>query len=186
MTTPDPQDLAHTPANGEIAAAPVAVAPDSVGIGPGPGTVVLIPMRWGDMDSYGHVNNVEVVRMLEEARIAAFGVPVGAGHQVRPPVVPLFDTLPDGTQALIAEHRIKYLKALEYRNVAAPVRVWIVRAAGAALILGIEIHDAATGQVCVRAHTQLAFFDPAEQRVLRLTKQQQEALEPWAGPPLFR
>ncbi|MDO5617819.1 acyl-CoA thioesterase [Kocuria sp.] len=143
-------------------------------------------MRWGDMDSYGHVNNVEVVRMLEEARIAAFGVPVGTGVQVVPPVVPLFDTLPDGTQALIAEHRIKYLKALEYCNVPAPVRVWIVRAAGAALILGLEIYDAATGQICVRAHTQLAFFDPAEQRVLRLTEQQRTVLQPWSGPSLFR
>lgn len=177
MTTPNPQDLAHTPASAHITAA---------GQDDGPGTVVRIPMRWGDMDSYGHVNNVEVVRMLEEARIAAFGVPVGAGHQVVPPVVPIFDTLPEGTQALVAEHRVKYVKALEYRNAPAPVRVRVVRAAGAALVLGLEIHDAATGQVCVRAHTQLAFFDPAEQRVLRLTKQQQEALEPWAGPPLFR
>lgn len=177
MTTPNPQDLPHTPASADIANDPV---------GNGPGTIVQIPMRWGDMDSYGHVNNVEVVRMLEEARIAAFGVPVGAGHQVLPPVVPIFDTLPDGTQALIAEHRVKYVKALEYRNVPAPVRVWVVRAAGAVLILGLEIHDSATGQVCVRAHTQLAFFDPGQQRVLRLTKLQQEALEPWAGPPLFR
>ena len=36
---------------------------------------VLVPMRWGDMDAYGHINNVQIVRMLEEARIAAFGPP---------------------------------------------------------------------------------------------------------------
>ncbi|BAS13810.1 hypothetical protein AHiyo8_21130 [Arthrobacter sp. Hiyo8] len=36
-------------------------------------------MRWGDMDAYGHINNVQIVRMLEEARIAAFGPPRGAG-----------------------------------------------------------------------------------------------------------
>lgn len=170
MTTSPRQDHSHTPDEATRQA---------------PGTLVQIPMRWGDMDPYGHVNNVEVVRMLEEARIAAFGIPVGTGEQVIPPVVPLFDTLPEGTQALIAEHRIKYLKALEYRNVPAPVRVWIVKAAGAALILGIEILDSATGAVCVRAHTQLAFYDPAQQRVLRLTRDQQEALNPWSGPPLF-
>lgn len=179
MTTPQSQELSHTgAATPDGARAAVAIE--------GPGTLVQIPMRWGDMDPYGHVNNVEVVRMLEEARIAAFGIPVGTGNQVIPPVVPLFDSLPEGTQALIAEHRIKYLKALEYRNVPAPVRVWVVKAAGAALILGIEIHDSATGEVCVRAHTQLAFYDPATKRVLRLTKEQQALLEPWSGPALFR
>src|SRR5690606_268447 len=29
-----------------------------------------IPVRWGDMDSYGHVNNTRHVQYLEEARIA--------------------------------------------------------------------------------------------------------------------
>ena len=29
----------------------------------------LCPMRWSDMDAYGHVNNVVFLRYLEEARI---------------------------------------------------------------------------------------------------------------------
>ena len=151
----------------------------------GPGVVVRIPMRWGDMDAYGHVNNVEVVRMLEEARIAAFGVPVGTGHQTVPAQVPLFDTLPEGTQALVVEHRVKYVRPLEYRNVPAPTRVRVVRAAGAALILGIEIADPETGESCVRAHTQLAFYDPQSRTVLRLQPAQREVLTPYTGEPLF-
>ncbi|ERI52968.1 acyl-CoA thioesterase [Pseudomonas sp. AOB-7] len=31
-----------------------------------------IPVRWGDMDSYGHVNNILYMQYLEEARIAWF------------------------------------------------------------------------------------------------------------------
>src|SRR5699024_10602173 len=31
-----------------------------------------IPVRWSDLDAYGHVNNAAMVRLLEEARIAAF------------------------------------------------------------------------------------------------------------------
>jgi acyl-CoA thioester hydrolase len=38
-----------------------------------------VPMRWGDMDAYGHINNVEILRILEEARIHAFGPPAGTG-----------------------------------------------------------------------------------------------------------
>ncbi|WP_417662737.1 acyl-CoA thioesterase [Pseudomonas sp.] len=32
----------------------------------------LIPVRWGDMDSYGHVNNTLYLQYLEEARVAWF------------------------------------------------------------------------------------------------------------------
>ncbi len=33
---------------------------------------VPVQLRWSDMDAYGHVNNVELLRLLEEARIEAF------------------------------------------------------------------------------------------------------------------
>lgn len=153
--------------------------------GDGAGVVVRIPMRWGDMDVYGHVNNVEIVRMLEEARIGVFGIPTGTGRQATPPVVPLFDALDDGVQALVVEHRVKYLRPLEYGSRPAPCRVRVVRASGAALVLGIEIFDAATGQACVRAHTQLAFYRPDGATVLRLTPDQRALLEPHAGPALL-
>ncbi len=32
-----------------------------------------IPVRWGDMDAYGHVNNVVYMRYLEEARAQLIG-----------------------------------------------------------------------------------------------------------------
>lgn len=150
------------------------------------GVLCRVPMRWGDMDPYGHVNNVEVVRLLEEARIAALGVPVGTGDQVDPPLIPFFSALPEGTQALITENRIKYLRSLEYRNTPVEVRVWVVSARGGALTLGFEITDVVTRRACVRAETQLAFFVPVTGTVLRITPEQQEVLAPYAGPPLFR
>ncbi|WP_289232492.1 acyl-CoA thioesterase [Barrientosiimonas endolithica] len=32
---------------------------------------VDVPLRWSDMDALRHVNNVQIVRLLEEARVAA-------------------------------------------------------------------------------------------------------------------
>lgn len=144
-----------------------------------------VPLRWGDMDPYGHVNNVEVIRVLEEARIAAFGVPVGTGEQVVPPRIPLFSVLPEGTQALIAEHRVKYLRPLEYRNEPVDVRVWVVSARAATLVLGFEILDSADGSPCVRAQTQLAFYLPETRTVLRLTREQRDVLAPHTAPSPF-
>ena len=45
---------------------------------------VPVQLRWSDMDAYAHVNNVEMLRLLEEARVAlspgsAFG-PSGEGY----------------------------------------------------------------------------------------------------------
>ena len=42
----------------------------------------LIPIRWGDMDAYGHVNNTVYFRYMEQARvewIEAMQVPVRPG-----------------------------------------------------------------------------------------------------------
>jgi len=35
--------------------------------------LVDVPVRWSDMDAYGHVNNVQYLRFFEDARIEAFG-----------------------------------------------------------------------------------------------------------------
>ena len=71
------------------------------------GLTVQVPPRWGDMDAYGHVNNVAILSLLEEARIAVFGPPPSSGQKPQnlpAPPIPLFGTMPDGVQALIAEH----------------------------------------------------------------------------------
>ena len=48
-----------------------------------------IPVRWGDMDAYGHVNNALYMRYLEEARVQ-FLAEIGAamdGNGVDPVVI---------------------------------------------------------------------------------------------------
>lgn len=44
--------------------------------------VTKMPIRWGDMDAYGHVNNTVYFRYMEQARVEwveAMGVPVRPG-----------------------------------------------------------------------------------------------------------
>ena len=46
--------------------------------------IARIPVRWGDMDSYGHVNNTLYIQYLEEARVAWFerhGIPMSNVEQ---------------------------------------------------------------------------------------------------------
>ncbi len=47
---------------------------------------IELPVRWGDMDAFGHVNNVQYMRYLESGRIAyveqVLGVPINAGENI--------------------------------------------------------------------------------------------------------
>ncbi|MGO4584132.1 acyl-CoA thioesterase [Arthrobacter sp. 2RAF6] len=136
-------------------------------------------MRWGDMDAYGHINNVQIVRMLEEARIAAFGPPRGPGLPGVEPPVSVFDSVEDGVMTLVVEHKVRYVRTLEYRNIPAVVEIWVGAVKGASFDLHYVIKDPVTGQDCVNASTHLAFVDESTGRVRRLTPEQKQQLAPY-------
>ncbi len=54
---------------------------------PEPGKLLhscCLPLRWGDMDAYGHINNVQYIRYLEEARVQLLirlGAALEGAHQ---------------------------------------------------------------------------------------------------------
>lgn len=144
-----------------------------------------VPLRWGDMDAYGHINNVEILRVLEEARVRVLGSPAHTGLPVGDPLVPVFNDLPEGTQALVAEHRVRYLAVLDYRDVPASVEVWVSQIGGAGLTLAYEIRDGHDGGRCVVAETRLAFFDEPSGRLMRLDGAHRELLSPYRGDSPF-
>ncbi|WP_341394180.1 acyl-CoA thioesterase [Arthrobacter sp. G119Y2] len=144
-----------------------------------------VGMRWGDMDAYGHVNNVEILRILEEARIHAFGPPGGTGGPGREPAVALFNNVPEGTQALVAEHRVKYLSPLTYRNIPAEIDVWISALKAASLTIAYVISDPVTAQICAKAETTLAFVEAETGRLLRIAPEQKALMLPYLGDSVF-
>lgn len=146
---------------------------------------VHVPMRWSDMDAYGHINNVEVLRMLEEARILAFGPPGGTGAPGTEPPVALFNAVPENVQSLVSEHRVKYLAPLEYRNVPADVDIWISSLKGASLGVSYLVSDPVTGVPCVKAETTLAFVDGVSGRLQRVSPEQRELIGPFSGESVF-
>ena len=81
--------------------------------------------------------------------------------------------------ALIVDHRIRYVKTLEYRNVPAVVQVWIGAVKGASFDIHYLVQDPVTREDCVKASSHLAFVDEATGRVLRLTPEQKQRLEPF-------
>ncbi|WP_081746677.1 acyl-CoA thioesterase, partial [Arthrobacter sp. H5] len=143
-----------------------------------------VPLRWGDMDAYGHINNVQVIRILEEARIHAFGPPGGTGAPGEQPPVALFSAIDPEVQAVVVEHRVKYAAALDYRNIPLKVQVWIGELKPASFSISYLIHDPVTDRMCVKAETVLAFLDQTG-GLLRLTGEQKAQLLPYVGKPVF-
>ena len=143
------------------------------------GLTVQVPPRWGDMDAYGHVNNVAILSLLEEARIAVFGPPPSSGQKPQnlpAPPIPLFGTMPAGVQALIAEHGVRYLGQLPYTGEPLEVNVRVEKVSAASVRVGYSIYSPVDHAECVRAFTVLAFWDAPAARLSRLTPEQRELL----------
>ncbi len=79
---------------------------------------VPIKLRWSDLDAYGHVNNAEMLRLLEEARIEAFWAPddsgQGSGEAVGGSTAVLDGRPGADTLTLIARQEIEYLAPIPY------------------------------------------------------------------------
>ncbi|HSX96069.1 MAG TPA: thioesterase family protein [Streptomyces sp.] len=117
------------------------------------------PLRWADMDAYGHVNNVVFLRYLEEARIDF-----------------LFRPEKDFKQgSVVARHEIDYKRQLVHRHKPVDVELWVTEIRAASFTITYEVKD--PEQVYVRASTVIVPFDFATQRPRRITAEEREFLE---------
>jgi acyl-CoA thioester hydrolase len=123
------------------------------------------PVRWSDMDVYGHVNNARFLTLYEEARVAMF-----------------FGDLPslkDGV--VISRHEIDYLRPVDFGD---PVRIesWIEEIRPSRFTVAYELFDADV--LASRARTVCVPFDLVAGRPRRLSDAEAELLRPWSGSGL--
>ncbi|MER7057682.1 MULTISPECIES: thioesterase family protein [unclassified Streptomyces] len=117
------------------------------------------PLRWADMDAYGHVNNVVFLRYLEEARIDF-----------------LFRPEKDFKQgSVVARHEIDYKRQLVHRHHPVDIELWVTEIRAASFTLTYEVKDG--DQVYVRASTVIVPFDFEGQRPRRITEEEREFLQ---------
>jgi acyl-CoA thioester hydrolase len=151
---------------------------------------VTVQLRWSDMDAYAHVNNVEMLRLLEEARIEAFwrhpptsdGVPVESAWPTA-----VLDAGPGADlSTLVARQEIEYLRPLGYRRTPVVVEMWIGHLGSASLDVCYEVRDAPStggGVVYARAMTTLVLVDAAGSPT-RIGPVERAAWEPYVEEPI--
>ncbi|MFF5478429.1 acyl-CoA thioesterase [Streptomyces sp. NPDC012935] len=116
------------------------------------------PLRWSDMDAYGHVNNAVFVRYLEEARIDF-----------------LFRPEKDFKQgSVVARHEIDYKRQLVHRHHPVDIELWVSEIRAASFTITYEVKD--DDLVYVRASTVVVPFDFEAERPRRLTAEEKEFL----------
>jgi acyl-CoA thioester hydrolase len=123
------------------------------------------PLRWSDMDVYGHVNNARFLTLYEEARVALMFV--GARAQG-------LTSLERGV--VISRHEVDYLRPVDYDH---PVRIelWLEEIRPSRFVVAYELFDEA--MVASRARSVCVPFDLSAGRPRRLSPAERAFLEPW-------
>lgn len=134
----------------------------------------LVPLRWSDMDAYGHVNNVQFLRLLEDARVIGFNEWFGQDR-----------TMLD-TGVLVARHEIEYLAPLTFRHAPILVDMWTTKIGGAGFDLAYEVRDPADvgDALYARAETTLVAYDFSRSAPRRLAADERDELRRHEGDPV--
>ena len=169
---------------------------------------VFTALRWSDMDAYGHINNVQFLRLLEDARVLTFGAQgaPGGGSLL-------------ATGLIVGRQEIEYLEPLVFRAQSVAIDLWVTAIGGADFDLGYEIRDPdpgdpvpvlsaagtpngtgetlpvdavpadgtgtpSVGKVYARAETMQVVYDLATASPRRLTPEERARLEGMRGEPV--
>jgi acyl-CoA thioester hydrolase len=125
------------------------------------------PVRWDDMDAFGHVNNVTFLTYMQEARTAMlFG---GDAAEQIPDLI---------KGVVVARHEIDYRRPLEWRPAPIEVDVWTAVVKPSSFTLRYEIRDqlAGDGVVLAEAMTVLVPFDVVAGRHRRVSAVERDFL----------
>lgn len=131
--------------------------------------VAEIPVRWSDMDAFGHINHARMITLMEEARVAWL---LSAGELYAPLI----------KSAMIVTVEIRYQAQLRHEDSPLSISMWIKDFRSVDFTIGYEIRsaqaEAGTKPACV-ASTQMAVVDVENQRLRRLTQVEKGYLTQW-------
>ena len=132
------------------------------------------PLRWADMDSLGHVNNVVYVDYLQEARVDMFRVhaPARGGEELAEGVV-------------VVRHEVEFVSPLVFRFEPVRVETWVSMIRAATFTMAYEVVDLLPGgerRVYLRARSLLTPYVFTEERPRRVRPEEREVLERFLEP----
>ena len=136
--------------------------------------VYYCPLRWADMDSLGHVNNVVYVDYLQESRADMLSVhaPATGGEELAEGVV-------------VVRHEVEFLAPLVFRFEPVRIESWVTQIRAASFTMNYEILDELPDgerRVYTRAATVLTPYVFAHERPRRIRPEEREVLGRFLEP----
>lgn len=147
---------------------------------------VPIPLRWGDLDAFNHVNNAAMLKLLEEARVRVFWIPTIESEEV-PSTAVIDASLDADTLTLVAHQEIEYLAPIPYQRDPLDVQLWMGKIGGASLQVAYEVYSpAGAGRqtLYARASTTVVMVDSATLKPRRISDTERAAWEPYLEDPI--
>lgn len=132
------------------------------------------PLRWSDLDAYGHLNNSRFLTLYEEARVALFFL--GAKEKG-------LTSFEEGI--VISRHEVDYLRPVDYatgpsgepRSPAVRVELWVAEIRPSRLTVAYELFD--VDVVASRALSVCVPFNLATRAPRRLSEDERAFLADW-------
>jgi acyl-CoA thioester hydrolase len=159
-------------------------------------------LRWSDLDAYGHVNNVQILRLLEEGRVQAFwatdepGIGLSTSQsgetddrtKVNSASMAVIDgELGSATLTLVAHQEVEYLAPIPFLRQPLDLHLWVSRLGGASLELCYEVwspEGVVPATLFTRAETTIVLVDADTERPRRITEREREAWKPYIDAPV--
>jgi acyl-CoA thioester hydrolase len=126
-----------------------------------PEVIVPIHLRWGDMDVYGHINNVAFAQFMEQARVQLMAE---TG----------FEPKNFSEAHVVARNEIDYILPLEYQSDPVHMYLWVEHVGNATYTVGYELRDGDT--VHMKAKTRMVTVDLETNRPVRIPEKMREYL----------
>ncbi|KAB1658381.1 acyl-CoA thioesterase [Pseudoclavibacter sp. CFCC 11306] len=136
-----------------------------------------VPLRWSDADAYGHINNVAVLALVEQARVLFF-----AQAECDDETLPRLDGENLGRSPIfLTGQRIEY--RLPLRLELEPVRIdmWVSHIGAADCELSYQIRQQAESPIAAVGLNGLVFMNPETGHPRRLTGGERQVLTSLLG-----
>lgn len=126
---------------------------------------IQVPIAWGDMDAFGHVNNTVYLRLFEDARIRFFEE-VGVG--LRGPA--------GGCAPILAAVQCQFRVAMTYPDTAL-VHTGVTRVGRSSFTMRYEIHSVRQGCLAAEGDGVLVWYDYEARQSVALSDELRARIE---------
>ena len=139
-----------------------------------------IQARLRDINLGGHVDNVEAIRVIEEARIRFFGLARGGEGDA------LLADCPAGVTNLVASNRVDYREEMRFQSFQPfQVTMWIGHVGRSSFTVQAEVRlSGPEHPAAVVAETSVVMWSTADGRSWELTPAVRASLERYVGVPV--